>query len=163
MKWVEPHHVARSVHDVDYATLAKQGIRSILFDLENTLCRWRVWELDERAWGLLRHLQDLGLRVAILTNAPLSPQHPLAAELATRGITVVSSARKPLRYGFKKALQQLHVAPHEAAIVGDQMLTDVLGGRRVGLVTVLVSPLDRNESWPTRINRQIERLLGRPR
>lgn len=161
MRWAKPDHVARSVHTVDYEGLVEQGVQAILYDLENTLCRWRAWELDERTWALLRRLAHAGLRLAVLTNAPLSPDHPLAEGLEEEGIAVVSSARKPLRRGFRIALDRLGVRPDRAAIVGDQVLTDVLGGRWAGLTTVLVDPVGPEESRPTKLNRLVERLAGR--
>lgn len=161
MKWVRPDVAARSVHDVDYGSLVARGMQAVLFDLENTLCRWRTWELDGRTWGLLDTLLGQGVRLAVVTNARLPADHPLVVSLRGRGVPVVGVARKPSRRGIQRALDMLGVAPSRAVLVGDQLLTDVLGGRRAGLLTVLVNPLGREESLPTKFNRRIEGLLGR--
>lgn len=161
MNWVRPDVVARSVHDVDYESLLARGMQAILFDLENTLCPWRTWELDGQTWGLLDTLLGQRVRLAVVTNARLPADHPLVVSLLERGILVVEMARKPSRQGIRRALEALGVAPNRAVLVGDQLLTDVLGGRRAGLFTVLVDPLGREESLPTRFNRTIEGLLGR--
>ncbi|WP_338013962.1 YqeG family HAD IIIA-type phosphatase [Desulforamulus profundi] len=51
---------------------------------------------------------------------------------------------------------------HETAFVGDQVFTDVLAGNRLGLYTILVTPLAGKEFIGTRINRKLEKLvLGR--
>lgn len=162
MRWIRPHQIARSVHDVDYDSLVQQGIRAILYDLENTLCRWRVWEIAPPTWALLDRLSQQQLGLSVLTNAFVPPDHPLAQGLRERGIVLVSSARKPLQRGFRVALDRLGVHPHQATVVGDQLFTDILGGRRAGLLTVLVEPLGPEESLPTKLNRRLERLLGRP-
>jgi len=162
VRWVRPHYVARSIHDVDYDALLRQGVQAILYDLENTLCRWRVWELDPPAWALLSRLAEQSVRLSVLTNARIPPAHPLVQALREREIVLVDSARKPLQQGFRVALDRLRVRPHQAAMVGDQLLTDVLGGRRAGMITVLVAPLSTKESLPTQLSRRIERLLGRP-
>jgi HAD superfamily phosphatase (TIGR01668 family) len=151
----------RSVHDLDYAILHRRGITALLYDLENTLCPWRDWVLDARTFRLLRRLQESGMRVAILTNAWVPPDHRLVRELEEIGIPVVAKAGKPLRGGFRQALTRLGVGPAQAAMIGDQLLTDVWGGKRSGLYTVLVDPVGRAESRPTAVNRWIERLLGR--
>lgn len=161
MRGIRPDLVAPSVHEVDYEALRSRGIQAVVFDLENTLCPWRAGELDPPTWALLEGLQGRGLRLAVLTNAALSPDHPLLRALRGRGIAVVAKARKPLTGGFRRALGELGVPPGQAALVGDQLLTDVLGGRRAGLLTVLVDPLTPRESLPTRFNRRVERLLGR--
>ncbi len=162
MRGIRPHYVARSVYDVDYDSLLQDGVEAIVYDLENTLCRWRVWELDPPVWALLRRLEAQGVGLAVLTNASLPRSHTLTQTLAERGIVVFGSARKPLPGGFRAVLARLRVPPHRAAMVGDQLLTDVLGGRWAGMVTVLVDPLSAEESAFTKLNRQIERLLGRP-
>lgn len=161
MNVIRPHVVAHSIHDVDYDALIGQGIRAILYDLENTLCRWRAWELAPAAWALLDHLAARRMKLCVLTNARIPPSHPLAQALQVRDIMLVDSARKPLQNGFRIALARLGVQPGQATMVGDQLLTDVLGGRRAGLTTILVDPLGTEESVLTRLNRRIERFLGR--
>jgi HAD superfamily phosphatase (TIGR01668 family) len=151
----------RSVHDLDYASLQHRGITALLYDLENTLCPWRDWVLDARTQNLLRRLQEGGMQVAVLTNAWVPPDHRLVRELAGLGIPVVAKARKPLRVGFRQVLTRLGIGPAQAAMIGDQLLTDVWGGKRAGLYTVLVNPVGPTESRPTAVNRWIERLLGR--
>ena len=41
-------------------------------------------------------------------------------------------------------------------MVGDQIFTDVLGGKRLGLYTILTRPLSRKEVPTTRILRGLE-------
>jgi len=161
VRWLRPDLVVRSVHDVDHNALYRRGIRALIYDLENTLCRWREWELDERTHALLQDLRDRGMQIAILTNAWVPPEHRLVRELGELGIPVVVSARKPLRSGFRRALARLGVDPGQAAMIGDQILTDVLGGKMSGLHTTLVDPLGPEESRLTKVNRWVERRLGR--
>ncbi|WP_242848766.1 HAD hydrolase-like protein [Syntrophomonas palmitatica] len=42
------------------------------------------------------------------------------------------------------------------AVIGDQIFTDVLGGNRAGLYTILVTPLARREFMGTKISRSME-------
>ncbi|MFH1609532.1 MAG: YqeG family HAD IIIA-type phosphatase [Candidatus Bipolaricaulota bacterium] len=161
MRCLRPDLVVRSVHDVDYDALRRRGIRALFYDLENTLCRWRDWDLDARTHALLRSLREREMQIAVLTNAWVPPDHRLVRELGELGIPVVASARKPFRRGFRRTLALLGVGSRQAAMIGDQLLTDVLGGKRSGLYTALVDPLGPEESRPTKVNRWVERLLGR--
>lgn len=161
MKWLRPDQAVCSIHDVDYAALWERGIRVLIFDLENTLCRWRQWGLDPRTRALLSSLRERGMRIAVLTNASIPPRQPFRGELADAEIRLVDCAHKPLRGGLRRALAALGAHPGEAALIGDQLLTDVLVGKRAGLYTVLVDPLGTQESGPTRFNRRLERILGR--
>ncbi|GFR36401.1 hypothetical protein TCEA9_22130 [Thermobrachium celere] len=45
---------------------------------------------------------------------------------------------------------------NETCIIGDQIFTDILGGNRVGIITILVEPLDKREFVFTRLVRKIE-------
>lgn len=52
------------------------------------------------------------------------------------------------------------LAPNETIMVGDQLMTDVYGGNRQGLYTVLVLPISaQDEGFGTRVNRRLERIV----
>ncbi|MNO02765.1 hypothetical protein D3C81_2232660 [compost metagenome] len=56
----------------------------------------------------------------------------------------------------------MQLGPEATAVVGDQMLTDVLGGNRLGLYTILVAPVAAaDEGFFTKVNRVIERVVVR--
>jgi len=44
-------------------------------------------------------------------------------------------------------------------VVGDQLFTDVLGGNRTGMYTILVTPISKHEFFGTKIIRRLERLF----
>jgi hypothetical protein len=46
-------------------------------------------------------------------------------------------------------------------MIGDQMFTDVLGGNRMGLYTVMVRPMHRREFLGTKVSRAAEWALLR--
>ena len=50
--------------------------------------------------------------------------------------------------------------PHNTAIVGDQMFTDIWGGNRAGIYTIMVKPIHPHEFPYTRyVSRPPEKLL----
>ena len=55
----------------------------------------------------------------------------------------------------------MQLQPDEVVVIGDQLLTDVLGGNRVGLHTILVVPVAQTDGLVTRFNRKIERRIMR--
>jgi 4-nitrophenyl phosphatase len=63
----------------------------------------------------------------------------VAAVAAAAGVTpvVVGKPEPPL---FRMALERLGLTPGEAAMVGDSVLSDIRGGRAVGMHTVLYAP-----------------------
>jgi HAD superfamily phosphatase (TIGR01668 family) len=63
------------------------------------------------------------------------------------GIPVITHANKPFSKGIVQCLQKFDVKPRQAAIVGDQIFTDTLGGNCVGLTTILVKAIDNHNFW----------------
>ena len=74
-------------------------------------------------------------------------------------IDLVSKALKPLPFAFLRALSKCDSTRARAAVVGDQLFTDVLGGKLLGMHTVLVLPLSATDLPHTLILRRVERLV----
>lgn len=151
-----PDQIVHTVFDIDLAQLKDQGVRGIITDLDNTLVSARTALATPELITWLDGVKDAGFRVVILSNNNLTRVSKFAEPL---GIPFVSAARKPSHAAFRKALGKLELAPENAVVVGDQMMTDVLGGRRMGLHTILVTPIALGEEgFMTRINRLIEKI-----
>ena len=43
-------------------------------------------------------------------------------------------------------------------VIGDQLFTDMLGGNRLGFLTILVRPVDANEFFATILTRTAEKI-----
>jgi HAD superfamily phosphatase (TIGR01668 family) len=76
-------------------------------------------------------------------------------------LPAVYNAAKPSRAAFRRALGFLGTAPEHTAVIGDQIFTDILGGNRMGLFTVLVVPMSTKEFIWTKFVRQVEKLILR--
>jgi HAD superfamily phosphatase (TIGR01668 family) len=74
-------------------------------------------------------------------------------------IPAIAKAAKPRRRSFRQAMEIMGTTAEHTAVIGDQLFTDVLGGNRLHLFTVLVSPLSPLEFWTTRLVRRAERLV----
>ncbi len=161
MRLLRPDVTAASIHQVGYEELWSAGVRGIVFDLDNTLCHWREDRLSEETESLLRDLQESGFKVAILSNGRLSRRRRLLHKLGQLKVPAIWPGRKPWPGGFRRALATICLQPREVAMVGDQVFTDVLGARLVGLWAVLIRPISPREHLATRVLRWMERLLGR--
>jgi len=149
-----------SVHQLDLEGLWDRGKRGIIFDLDNTLGPWGFAELDGQALHLLARVKALGFRVGFLSNHQGKGREALFEILD--GNLMVFQARKPRLAGFRCLLQKLNLAPHEVAMVGDQLFTDVWGAKRLGLYTILVRPVAPEREGPfVRFRRFLERLILR--
>lgn len=60
---------------------------------------------------------------------------------------------------FKTVAKQMDLKKEEILVVGDQVMTDVLGGNMAGFYTVLVIPVVQTDGKITKINRFMERII----
>lgn len=155
-----PHRYAHSVLEVLPEQLLEQGIRGVILDLDNTLVRWAREDLTEEILGWVRSLQAAGLKVCLLSNSVLSKRVERVAQIFE--CPNIRKARKPKPEGFQRAMTAMETTPQTTAIIGDQMFTDILGGNRVGIYTIMVKPMHAGEFVYTRfVHRPPERFLLR--
>ena len=131
--------VCRDIYDLTGQKLAEKGIRLLLADLDNTLVPYGVpLPTDEvRAWN--DKLKAAGVTLFVLSNNRHAHRPRVFSE--GLGVPFVGHAGKPGTAGFIKAMEQMGVSPEQTAIVGDQIFTDILGGSRAGVTTILVKPI----------------------
>lgn len=148
-----------SVADIDVADLRQRGVEGLIVDLDNTLTVWNESDLrpEVRAW--VAEAQAKGLRICIASNSNQRGRvRAIAQEL---GVSFVAWAMKPRRWAFQRGMDQMGTTAATTAVVGDQLFTDVWGGRRLGLRTILVKPLSDQGFFLTWGLRWVERWLLR--
>ena len=148
----------KSAFDINYDGLRRQGYRAVMFDLDNTLVPDGALA-NLKASNLIKRLHKLGFKICVLSNNS-SYKRVHDFEVATGVDLAVYKAGKPFLKGFNEAMQVLEVKPEETVFIGDRVFTDMLGGLRAGLYTILVSPIDKSTDGPaTRILRKIEKPI----
>ncbi len=152
-KYLKPDLYYESLWAVDPARLKEKGIRGIILDLDNTLVDWGSDEIDERVREWLKRARELSLSFCILSNNFSNRVKKIADEL---DIPATTKAIKPFGFAFRKAMVILGTRPHETAVIGDQLFTDILGGNCAGLHTILISPRSRREFAGTKLMRRLE-------
>lgn len=145
--------------DLTPALLQKDGIRALLLDIDNTLAPYEQPEPDDalRAW--LSLLAEAGIGVAFVSN---NNEERVTLFNRTLGLPAYPHAHKPLKKGVKNALAALGVAPEEAALMGDQIFTDVGAARLSRLARAYtVPPIRDKRDLFTRFKRLCERPIYR--
>lgn len=146
-----------TVYQINLEELANAGIRGIITDLDNTLVGAKDPEATPELMEWLKTVRAKGFRVVVVSN---NNRERVARFAEPIGISFIPAARKPLGAAFRKALDMMGVTPEQTAVIGDQLLTDVLGANRLGLHPILVTPISpKDESVFTRFNRRIERRI----
>ena len=154
---LRPDFCAPRLADVPLTALG--GARVLLLDADNTLAPWRGAVPDPAAARWVESAKAAGFRLCIASNSDAERLRPLEEAL---GIPACPRAGKPLPSGLRRIAREMGAAPDACALIGDQLLTDVLAARLAGMRAVLLEPLDPSREFTgTRVNRVLERILLR--
>jgi HAD superfamily phosphatase (TIGR01668 family) len=151
-----PRKTYNSIFDIPLKKLYALGIKGIIIDLDNTLTEWNNPELSGDTITWIERAKEIGFKLCFVSNNSDLRVREVADVIE---IPFVARAGKPRRHSFRKAMELMQTKPDTTAVVGDQIFTDILGGNRLGLFTILVTPISRKEFIGTRLVRVIERLI----
>ena len=149
-----PDMYQQSIYSIDYDKLYKDGIRCLLFDLDNTCVPYVEKKPSKKLIELFERLKGLGFKVIIFSNASKKRLEPFKNTLV---VDCSYSSKKPRKKKFLKVLKMYNYDLSQTAIIGDQLFTDIFGGNRVGIKTILVNPMSKKDMPITKIFRVFER------
>ena len=144
-----------STYVIDFEKLYKEGIRGVIFDIDNTLVPHGA-PADERAIRLFARLRSIGLDYCLISNNQLPRVKPFADAVQAK---FVEDAHKPSRKNYLKAMKLMHVDLDSCIFVGDQIFTDVYGANRTGIRTILVKPIHPKEEIQIVLKRYLEKIV----
>lgn len=136
--------------------LKKHKIKGLILDVDNTLIDYdkKLFE-DCEKWCY--NLKGQGIKMCILSNTnKVEKVKKVAEELK---LEYIYFAHKPSKKGFRKAKELLGLKPENIAVVGDQFFTDVLGGNKCKMFTILTKPIDERDIWLTKLKRPFEKIV----
>jgi len=155
-KYFCPDRYVKSILEIDTGLLQARGIKGVIVDMDNTIIPYHQRQIDARVQEWMEQMKEQGFKLCIVSNNTAVQGEELARQL---DIPAVWYAVKPRRRAFRKALHQMGLSAGKVAVVGDQVFTDVLGGNRLGMYTVLVVPLSQKEMFWTKAVRAVERKI----
>lgn len=153
MEKLRPDIYQKSILDIHFNLLKEEGIKVLLLDMDNTILKYKEKEVNEKICQLI-HALKTQFQVVLFSNSPYMKVKKIASSL---DIPFISCAFKPNKKGFKKVFKKYKVLPEEVAIIGDQLYTDIKGGNKVDITTILVDPLEKKEGFFTKFNRMKEK------
>ncbi|WP_442595080.1 YqeG family HAD IIIA-type phosphatase [Neobacillus sp. D3-1R] len=151
-----PDQHVKSIFEITPESLKEKGIKGIITDLDNTLVEWDRPLATPKLVSWFENMKKSNIAVTIVSN---NKELRVKAFSDPLNIPYIYEARKPLRRAFYRALQQMGLEKQETVVIGDQLLTDVLGGNRGGFHTILVVPVAKTDGLITKFNRQVERRI----
>ena len=151
-----PRFLFPDVYAITDDFLKEQGIKGIIFDIDNTLVGYSTPKPTEQVLNLLARLQGQGIKVAIVSNNNRSRVSYFAEGL---GLTAYHRSAKPLGIFLHRVRRQFGLPASEIALIGDQVFTDSLGANWAGMISILVDPIQGKENAFFRFKRWLEKPI----
>ncbi len=151
-----PDYVFNSIADIPLDFFAKEGIRALILDLDNTLTTHNNPVPDGERYNWFKAAKESGLKMIIVSNNHPERVKPFAEFL---GLDFVPEGRKPLPFGFNEACRRIGLPKASIAAVGDQIFTDVMGCKLSGIRSIFVFPILPETGFWFRVKRTLEKPL----
>ncbi len=148
-----PDRYLENVEKITIEFLQKNKIKALILDMDNTLINYQK-NMSKEVEQWAKQLVGQGVKLYIVSNTNKKEKAENVAKKL--GIPYTIFAKKPLKTGLKKAQKALGEKSENIAVVGDQIFTDIIGGNRCKMFTILVDPIDKKDFWYTAWKRPIE-------
>ncbi len=153
---ISPNLYLSKVEEISIDILQNNNIKAIILDVDNTLIDYYK-NLSSEKIKWVQNLLSKGIKIYILSNTNKKEKVKKVAN--TLNLPYEYFARKPSKKGFLKIEKILQMQPKEIAVVGDQIFTDVVGGNRCNMFTILVDPVTSKDYWYTAVKRPLENIF----
>ena len=153
-----PAHAVDHLTEIDLDLLWERGKRLLLLDVDNTLVQWKQDDFAEPVIAWIEKAKAMGFGICLVSNTKhLERLERLKNQL---GVETVRGRFKPSRAMFRLAMIKFKAKPDQTIMVGDQLMTDIVGANRTGLEAYWVRKMEGREFKGTSmVNRRLERFF----
>lgn len=152
-----PKALLERVDKITMEFIKQNKLKALILDVDNTLIDYNQ-NLSEDIINWSKQVQENGIKLYILSNTHKKEK---AKKVANKmgDIPYKTFAKKPFKKGFLEIQKELNLKPEEIGVVGDQIFTDIIGGNRCRMFTILVEPINEKDILITAIKRPIEEKI----
>ncbi len=153
-KYLIPDYMFEQYDDVTPEFLSSIGVRGLLIDIDNTLAPYEQPVPDERHAAWFSALDAAGISTALISN---NHRERVEEFNKTLGRQAYWHSGKPFGKTLKKVMRDWGLPREQVAVLGDQLLTDALAGKALGLTVLIVPPIRDKKTAFVRFKRYLER------
>ena len=132
----EPKSYYKNIYSVNYQRLKELGIKLIIIDLDNTLGLVKDNIMPTKSKELVSKLKK-DFIIVVASNNFEKRVKPFVDNVCD----YVSVSLKPTKRLSRIIKKRYHIDNKNIAIIGDQLVTDIILGNKVGYYTILTDPL----------------------
>jgi len=151
-----PDEYVDSIHQINYETLVDKGIKTLIFDIDNTIEPYDIKLPSQKNIDLLLQLGNMGFSVLLVSNNSRRRVEKFNGELK---LPATFRAKKPLKSAVEKIMAENGANVKSTVLIGDQVFTDVWCARRLGIYSILVKPIATRDELSVRWKRRAERKI----
>ena len=153
---LKPDIKLHGITDITVELLKEYNIKALLLDVDNTMSTHHGTILTDGLLEWIAKMQDEDIKLMVLSNSKRFRIEPFSSRI---GLPFIRLGCKPLPTGYLRGVKALGEKCKNGAIVGDQIFTDILGGKIVGVKTILLTPIKLEDGWSFKIRRRLEKKL----
>ena len=151
-----PKELLGKVEEITIEFIKKNKLKALILDVDNTLIDYyKILSEEKIKWA--KNLKGQGVKLYILSNTNKKEKVEKVANKLD--IPYKLFAKKPSKKGFQTIQKELNLKSEEIGVVGDQIFTDIIGGNRCEMFTILVEPVDKKDLLITAWKRPIEEKI----
>ncbi len=139
-----PKIITDELTDLTPVLLSQRGIRLLMLDFDNTIVPYTTSVPTEKMEAWLKRMLDSDIQICVVSN---SKRDRVKIFCEKYGIPCITHAKKPFSKGIRQCLERFGIPASQAALVGDQIYTDTLGGNGMGVTSILVKAIDNHNFW----------------
>ena len=139
-----PKVITKTVTDIRPDWLKSRNIRLLMLDFDNTIVPYTTNTPTEAVENWLKELLAADIQLCVVSN---SKRDRVKIFCAKYGMDCITHAKKPFSKGIRECLDRYGIPADQAALVGDQIYTDTLGGNGCGVTSILVKAIDNHNFW----------------
>ncbi len=151
----------KSIYSIPYHTLAKAGVKLLIFDVDDTLCGYHDLISNET----LRLLKDLRKKfhIGILSNCNTARRNEVKGMMEGIDVYITAENCKPAAHCFQSILHHFNIAGKNTAMIGDRAVMDLWGALQAEIShRILIEPYSefykgRKSPYLSRLVRTIEK------
>ena len=139
-----PTVITDELTDLTPEFLSSRGIQLLMMDFDNTIVPYTTNIPTPLMEQWLREMASSHIQLCVVSN---SKRDRVKIFCKKYGIDCITHAKKPFPRGIRECLEKYQLPGSQAAMVGDQIFTDTLGGNGCGVTTILVKAIDNHNFW----------------
>ena len=118
--------------------LQQNQLKGLILDVDETLVPFREAQVSQELVQWVNQIRQIASLWLVSNNLSENRISRIAQSL---NLPYLLGAAKPSRRKLRQAIAAMDLPIPQVAMVGDRLFTDVLAGNRLGMFTILVTPM----------------------